>query len=332
MDFLFGNRTRNLFDNMFGQQLQGQPEFTPNTDNGPTAASDVGNINARLESMLNPSNQAQDQLLAMLANQPQRENYKPSMATNILSRIAGLAAVSPMDVYGGQPIGFKSNPEVMNKIINSGLGKPYEDAVQDWGMKLKPLAELADAERGSNTNSRMIASNLLASKDRQDTMQLRRDLAKEQINSREKIKQMEIDQKNKFLEAKFKDAAEKDLEIREDENGVLTVFDPRKATSTPIINEMTGLPIKGNELTAAQKYKLEDIRRKSAEKIAAGRNKTAEDINIRTQQGLNDRHNNPKPATPAKPKYVIGKEYVLGNGAIGLWNGVGFVDTGKKAK
>lgn len=84
-------------------------------------------------------NDAEMRLRDLITQMPNRDNYKPGVGRRIMAGMAGL---------GGNA-----------QNVEQTLYAPYHRAMNDWQTKLKPIGELADAERASNTNERLINSS-----------------------------------------------------------------------------------------------------------------------------------------------------------------------------
>lgn len=169
-------RVQRIFDSMFKPDpVQLNPV---NMDQNAMNPDDPNNA---LRALLTPAHESADRYKEMLAQQPQREDYKPTKLTNVLSRIQALGGSGAAGQANGQMIGYKSgginNMNMQDHLLNKG----YNDATDDWNAKLKPLNELADSERSSNTNNRMIAATTMRDQNNDADRDARAKIAEDKI-------------------------------------------------------------------------------------------------------------------------------------------------------
>lgn len=187
----------------------------------------MGNPNSAPMANAEPNHVAQDKLLDLLGQFPTR---KPNTGLQkLVASIAGLGTGGPVGIAGGQPIGYKSNiPEGM-KVKQGLLDQDFNKEVTDYGMKLKPLTELANVERADNTNRRLINSAAA-------TNELGR-LRLNETNRENTAKDADRDEDRKIRE-KLADVAQlkankRNLKSVTDAKGMLNLLDPDTGEITP---------------------------------------------------------------------------------------------------
>lgn len=116
-----------------------------------------------MSDLYKPSNVANGALTSHLNAMPNRDDFHASIGRKVLAGIAGLGAgVGPAGISGGSPIGFRGNSEAAFKTANGIVNQPYNQAVDDWDNKLKPLEVNAKLEDNDNTNNRIAANNTMS--------------------------------------------------------------------------------------------------------------------------------------------------------------------------
>lgn len=95
-----------------------------------------------------------DRLADTLSNMPQRP--QPSKFQSIAAAIAGFGAGgSPAGIVGGQPIGYRFNPQANAVAADQVKYGDYDNQVADWTNKVKALATGATEEDKANANTRL---------------------------------------------------------------------------------------------------------------------------------------------------------------------------------
>lgn len=185
MDFL-SPRVQNIFKSLF----QPDPVQLNPGNLAAQVPQEVNNTQDIMSGLLNPSHEAQDRLVSMLDQMPRREDYQPSRFENIMARISGFSNARPVGISGGQPIGYAGGGLDTAKTIDANMNRRYNQALGDYLAQVKPLGELADAERGQNTNARLTASTLLRDQQQEEALKSREKIAGEKADiEREKLQE-----------------------------------------------------------------------------------------------------------------------------------------------
>jgi hypothetical protein len=349
MDFL-PLRVQRIFDGMF------QPTQQPQLNPAEMAAS--GNIpgppvNPILE-MMQPQTQSQEALRALLEQQPKREDYKPSLMTNIMSRLSGLSAAGPQSVSGGQPIGYRGMGIEGAKLIDDGLNKGYNQAMEGWESKLKPLHEASLNERAVNTNNRMVGAQLMQAEDR-DLERTRREKADE---DRKAMAEKKLEEQYAHLAYLKEKAQNPSGKIIADSEGYVLIVNPVTGETKPLFDDK-GNRIKSDKLPEDMKLEIQQnnalaqiaarggesrstarVTGDEARKTAATRGAVEVEV---SHQTVPDKQK-VKQTVPGKNTAPVegsrtsgtapkkGDQKVFPNGKVGQWDGQGWVDTGKVAK
>ncbi len=175
-----------------------------------------------------PEHEGIDQMHQLIANMPQR--HKPSMMRKI---------------FGGIEQALGGGPGAYDNVTNG----PYYQEMQDWYTKFKPVEDLANQERGVNTQNRQFAQGMAAN-----------DLRQQQIDSTT----ANNNEKNRIAVSRVAletwKANHPNLKPQEDSHGLLFTVD-----LTGKVNYLLrpdGEPIKGIELTPEQKLDMNDTNNK----------------------------------------------------------------------
>ena len=349
MGFLDSLKVRNTLAGLFNPD---PVQLNPNQMT-PDQISAIGNQSPmsgdfqleNIRKLMEPHTVAQDQLTAQLGNQPNRTDYKPSLMTNILSRIGGLSASGPAGQANGQMIGYKGMGKEGQDMIQSGLNRGYNNAMADWNAKLKPLSELSDAERAQNTDNRLIGNTML--RDQNADQERERKTAKDTADNQ--LKRDKLDEQYYFAGIKEQALYQPNVVQFMDDNGKLYTLDKKSGDIKPTINPLTGEQMNGSKLPQAEQMKLKqnnDLALVAARGSQTRQNITAQgakevDVAAKTLPGKEEL----KGTTPGKNtapvegsgsgksgKTKVGDQKVFPNGKIGQWDGQGWKDTGKVAK
>lgn len=210
------------------------------------------NLSSMIQSLLQPQNTAGPELQSLLANQPIREDYKPSPLTNVMSRISGLSASGPAGQANGQMIGYKGMGAEGQKIINSNLDRGYNQAMDSWEAKLKPLNELAGTERADNTNRRMIAGQMQRDENT-DLERERKSTADENKNTLEKDK---LAEKYAYLAVVAEKNKNAHVKLMSDSQGYIFSADPITGSSKYVL-DADGNKVKGDKLPEMEKLEIQ---------------------------------------------------------------------------
>jgi len=197
-------KVQRIFDSLFS------PNANVQTNNMPEPALQSGfgnndtpnNMDPVIQSLLQPQNDTNKRLLEMMDQQPTHDQFRPGIMRGLVGGLIGI-----------------NNPSGGEKFIN----RDYNNAMQDWSGKLKPLAELADSERAQNTNNRLVGSNLL--RNQNADLENKRKVAKDEADA--KAKQAVVDQKDRFLAYKIKKDANPSHIYKSDKNGYVYSVDPQ---------------------------------------------------------------------------------------------------------
>lgn len=319
-------RVQRIFDGMFSPDNSVQPQnpvLSGLQGSFPTNAAPVGMQSDPNDflSTLAPTHDAADKLNAMLSDQPKHEKFQPGFWRKLGS---GLISVN--------------DPKLAEEFRN----RKYNEAMEDWGAKLKPLQELADAESGRNTQNRMIAGTLSRERTAQNTNQSREKIAEDKNATELQKTQMTLDQRDRYISFLREKNAQPNAIFKSDAQGNVYSADKKTGKMIGYVTDESGKQIKDSDLPDREKLQIQQ--NNALTRIAATGNearKTAEvrgDIegeNIEKRGNETRKTNAEKPAATGSSrtaKAKIGDEKVFPNGKVGRWDGVGWVDTGKKAK
>lgn len=253
---IFGSSNSQSQSPMMNQnQNQNQPPNQMNSNN--SAGDDDQAIISRIQSMFNPSHGAQDRLRSILDTAPQHSQYEPGKLTKLLGGLASLSTVGPAGIENGSAVGFRNyNPAEGRKIQDSIVNDKYNNAVDDWSMKLKPVQELATAERGSNSNERIMANDVISR-----TLQnknIERQATKDKNDNA--IKEGQLKEKNAFLDyLKYKRDHPNHV-YKADKDGHVYSIDPHTNT-TEYITDSNGDLISSDKMPEMEKLKIQNVNR-----------------------------------------------------------------------
>lgn len=232
-----------------------------------------------LSSLLTPNNEAGSRLATMLESMPRREDFQPSRMTNILSRINALSGSQPAGISGGQPVGYISSGNVSDKL-NNNLNRGFNQAMIDWGSQIKPLGELADAERAQNTNNRLIASTML-----------RDEKANKDRESRETIAQDKLDLDKDRLAQKREYAAivqaknmMPNAAMAEDKDGRVYTWDKKTGQFLNYLTNDTGEIVESSKLPEQEKMQIQQGN--ELQKIAARGSQSRQTVELQGKNAL----------------------------------------------
>lgn len=328
---IMGLRVRNILSNLF------QPSVAP-VQQQDNSSSDTNGI---LQSLLTPNTDISNRLKSQLDSQPHREDFQPTRMEHILHGIQSLSGSGAAGQANGQMIGYKSGGIENLKMREALDGKKFNDVTADWSAKLKPLAELSDAEANQNTQRRIAGSALLRDEANQRGVESREKIAAEKAQ----IEREKLDEKYYYASIVQEKNMKPNLDRFMDKDGYVYSFDKTTGDIQPLINPETGDKVKGDKLPDAEKLRLQQ--NNELAKIAARGNQTRQniaaqgdkevDVSNRTLDNKKDLKGTTPGRAPTAPrtateKHKIGDEKVFPNGNVGRWDGVGWVNTGKKAK
>lgn len=346
MDFL-PLKVRNTLANLFQPDpVQLNPNDLAQQDlTGMTSPEQSSNnLSSMIQSLLQPQNTAGPELQNLLANQPQRQDFKPSPMANVMSRLSGLSSSGPAGQANGQMIGYKGMGIEGQKIVDSNLNRGYNQAMDSWEAKLKPLNELADTERADNTNRRMIAGQMQRDENT-DLERERRTTADENKSSLEKGK---LAEKYAYLAVVAEKNKNAHVKLMSDSQGYIFSADPISGSSKYVL-DADGNKVKGDKLPEMEKLEIQQnnemsriaARGNQARQTVAAQGNKEVDVSNKTLGNKKEL----KAATPGKntaavegsgsPKAKtpkVGDEKVFPNGKVGKWDGNGWANTGKVAK
>jgi hypothetical protein len=203
--------------NIFNQLFQ-----APETQLNPAEINTMPELDPNILAGLQPTNIAQQQLEQQINTMPQRQDFKPSPMTNIMGRLGGLSASGIQGISGGQPIGYRGMGLEGQRMIDNNLNRGYNQEMDTWQARLKPLGELADSERAANTNIRQTQAVIM--RDQQATKKLEADTANKE--ARLQHDKDVLDQRKdyaKIVQAKNEAAGAK---VLSDKNGNVYIVHP----------------------------------------------------------------------------------------------------------
>lgn len=249
--FLDQMRIRNMFSNMFQPQQLDTPVAEPVADMGTNPLFQV-------------STEARDQLRRMLEDMPRRENFQPTRLRQFAGALANLGSGGPVGLVGGQPVGFKADIKGGLEAQDAVVNRPYNEAVSDWSMRLKPLGELADSEASQNTNARLTGATLLRDQQANASIKQREDAAE----LRAKTQLEAIAQKDRYLAFKREQELHPDHKYMSDNEGYVYAVNP-KTNGITYLTGSDGSRIKESDLPEQEKLRIQH-ENKLAEIAAAG--------------------------------------------------------------
>lgn len=199
-------------------------------------------------------NTTQFDKLSGLVNQiPQRSDFaQPSRTQSILQEIASLGSgVAPAGMWGGNPVGIKTDPMAIIANQQALRDQPYNRAIADFKTKEEPLEKLSQLESTRNTTDRTIANNILTQKLGQDKLEesaRKTDLADKAKEDDRKIRQQRAD-------AYEYRVMNPNKMIKEDSSGYFIAVDPQTGRTEYILDK-EGDPIKSSNLDPRAKLNL----------------------------------------------------------------------------
>ena len=205
-----------------------------------------------LQDLMNPQHSAQDQLMQQLQGMPQRKDYPNSTMQKIMAGIAGMANSRPSAVVGGQPVGYEADIPSGLAVQNNLLDRRYNEALSDWNQKLKPLSELSDAERASNTNRRMYGSALITDANKDKDRESREKLAADKIEQ-QRLNREQKNQHLKYLEYK---QAHPNKILRSTSEGYVYGWDPQSG-KMEYVYDPDGNIVESDKLPEKEKLEIQ---------------------------------------------------------------------------
>jgi len=128
-----GENFNNRLDLLEESPLEQNKEIAKNSLFDPTS---IGIVD-RISQLYQPQERATNRLYDMLDQIPNREDYKPSIWRKL----------------GGMVIGGPEGYEFINR--------PYNEALEEFGTRFGPTQQIANLERSSNQNERIMLDNIL---------------------------------------------------------------------------------------------------------------------------------------------------------------------------
>jgi hypothetical protein len=140
------------------QNTIGQDNWGVGGDTGGVSAGDIGQIRQdeapsvidRINQMYQPQHSATDALNQALNQFPQRPN--PTGMQKFLAAVQTLGQGGPAGQWEGSLIGYKA-PHNVPEVYDASLYRDYNNQVDDWTRKIKPLEYAANEERYANALS-----------------------------------------------------------------------------------------------------------------------------------------------------------------------------------
>lgn len=215
-------RTYNLL-----RSLNPQSPMTPDMSVGSTDPL------TQVEDDYQPSYRAEEDLRALLQQQPNRADYKPNNWDKVAAIGAILSASRPSGIASGSPIGFEFDATSANKNSRAILDRRYNEATEDYQNKVEPLGKLASLENTRNTNERLISSGQRTSR----IAQQRIDETERNNNLRNENADLDREDRQKKTDAYVTKMQNSNLKSADD-NGELVFVDP---TSDPPKVVRTGI-------------------------------------------------------------------------------------------
>lgn len=321
-------RVQNIFNSMFKPK---PVELNPNQIDIAALAGQPSNAE-----LFTPEREASGKLMEYLNSQPKREDFQPSRMTNILSRIQALGGSGAAGQANGQMIGYKSGGADNIKMQDYLLNRGYSEAQEDWGAKLKPIQELADAEANRNTQGRIMANTIIRDRtanrgieSREGIAQGRLQLGRDQLDQKEKYA-------NRLFTFKYYALNNPNMKIQQLSDGTLVGINP-KTGEVQELKDDDGQPLTGADLPELEKIRLQHTNRLS--EIAAQGGQTRQNIAAQGEKEVDvaERTLEPKKelktTTPGSSKNTAGTgtgknkkgdRKVYPNGNVGEWTGTGW--------
>jgi len=154
-----------------------------------------------IDDLYQPQMEMQNLFAESARNSPQRNQYQPDLMRKIGAALANLGSGGPAGMWGGNPVGYKSNISGGLAAQRSIQDEPYDRAVEDYKLKIDPLRAAADDERLANVNNRLVADNTVnrSIQERNVNRQITRD---EELARQSGIKEEQADKRIKIAEAR----------------------------------------------------------------------------------------------------------------------------------
>lgn len=195
----------------------------------------------RMLELYKPETQDSDRLEAIISRMPQRN--KPGVMRKIAAALSGLTG----DL----------------RVVDRSLYGPYYNQMADWKNEYEPAKDLAQEERYSNNNARMLANSMLL----QDRSDRRMDESERKNRSTEDIKLKELARKEKRDAAYIWKTRNPNAQIKVDQKtGNLVGINPQTLKSE-IITGSDGEPISGRDLSFVDRQNI--LQENALERIEA---------------------------------------------------------------
>lgn len=123
---------------------------------------DIRSMMDKMETLGRPTTTAQQAYGQQVQQIPQRQNYQPGALRKIAAGLVGLGqGVGPAGMWGGNPVGMRTNPMAGAQAQDAILSHPYNQAMGDWETKTKAMEGPAQLEQRNNTDLRALANNVM---------------------------------------------------------------------------------------------------------------------------------------------------------------------------
>lgn len=244
----------NFLDSLRLSSLFGNPSPTT-PDTGVITNNDVSDdygIQKRLAELFSPSANAQTELNNYMRSMPNRSDYQPGKFRQIAASVAGLGAGGPLGIVGGQPIGYRSDIPTGLKVKDAILNSEFNQALEDWETRLKPLSELTEAERAANTNIRLTGATLLRDEQARKSMEQREDAAEKRLQGQRES----IAQRDRYLAFKKEQEANPNNVYKSDKDGRIFGINP-KTNAVKYLTDGNGDFIEESDLPEAEKLRIQ---------------------------------------------------------------------------
>src|SRR5258708_6749717 len=122
----------------------GGPQVDPSVSQSPLQQQGGGmDINAAIQSMLNPRDEQFQNYAQLIQSMPQRSQFpEPGLWTKIRAHLAGMGA---------------NNSEQAGQVREGIENDKYYEALSDWNAQLKPRQEISQMEQTRNVGNRATA-------------------------------------------------------------------------------------------------------------------------------------------------------------------------------
>ncbi len=283
---------------MSPQQAQQKDELENPTGTDPL-------FEQRINEMFNLRHDASDRLSSYSQNQPTREQYAPGKLRQTGAFLANLGSGGPVGIANGQVVGYRSDiPKGLN-VQRSILNEPYDKAVDDYQMKLKPLNEAAESESRLNTANRQVGSTLLTN-DR--GIRSQENLAKHRENQ-DRAADEKNEVRRQYLQVADYKAKNAGTRSFIDDNGLVVLVHPDgtiKPTGlhTDKLNDADKLA-----LQIEGRLNLEDVKAKHAKELEDQKAGNRKDLKTTETPPKTTKLTEPKPQTPAAEAKALMNKY-----------------------